>query len=95
MLMAANCVRGASIEYPADGKSAGLQLTAFNRKVVNKLYTFLTLYFGQTDESLKLAFLSGMEQNYPKGWDLPKLDAAFVTAAKRALKAGSRMKFAN
>ncbi len=90
MLMAVNCVRNTVIEsYHAAGKITDPEMMAFNKEVVNKLYTFLTLYFGQPEESSKIAFLNLMERYYPSNWDFLKLDAGFVTATKRALKKSS------
>ena len=77
LLMAVNCVRNTVLEsYHAGGKITDPEMKAFNQEVVNKLYTFLTLYFLQNEESSK-AFLNLVARNYPEDWDEPKLDPDF------------------
>jgi hypothetical protein len=90
MLMAANCVRNTAIKsYHARGKITDQEMMAFSKQVVNRLYTFLTFYFGKTDEASRAAFLNLAAQYYPADWALPELDAAFMAALKEALAKGS------
>ena len=94
--MAVNCVRNTVIETcHAEGKLTDDDMKAFNMEVTSKLYTFLSLYFGTTAIQSKIAFLDLMSQNYPGGWELPKLDRGFVTATQRLVKKRSVGKTTN
>ena len=70
MLMAANCLRDrASGLHFSRGKTSDSEKRAFNKTVVNRLFTFLTYYFGETDEASKMIFLSVAARYYPDDWD--------------------------
>jgi hypothetical protein len=91
MVMAVVCVRNTVIEtYHTDGKITDPEMMTFNKEVVNRLYSFLTLYFAETDEVKKIAFVNVVERYFPHGWDFPKLDRSFVTATNRMLKKMSK-----
>ena len=92
--MAVNCVRYTVIEsYHTAGKISEAEMMAFNKEVVDRIYTFLTLYFAETDESSKLEFVNRMNKNYPTGWDSPKLDpnlaATYHTWLEKGVKCES------
>ena len=93
MLMAANCLHdSASGLHFSRGKTSDPKKRAFNKTVVNRLFTFLTYYFGETDEASKMVFLSVAARYYPNDWDLPELDECMVTEVKEALKKGLELK---
>jgi len=95
MLMAANCLRDTDPESHAiPGKTNDPETMAFNKAVMNKLFTFLTFYFGETDEAPKMAFLKLASRYYPDDWGLPELDESMVAEVNEALKKGSESKLA-
>jgi hypothetical protein len=49
--MAVTCFRSTVIEtYHAEAKITDPEMMAFNKEVANKLYTFINLYFAESDE---------------------------------------------
>ena len=89
MLIAANCLNdSASGFHFSREKTSDPEKRAFNKTVVNRLFTFLTYYFGEMDEASKLVFLNLAARYYPDDWDLPELDERMVTEVREALKKG-------
>ena len=73
-------------------KTSDPEKRTFNKTVVNRLFTFLTYYFGESDEASKLVFLNLAARYYPDDWDLPELDDCMVTEVREALKKGLESK---
>jgi len=93
MLIAASCLHDSvSGFYFSGGKTSDPEKRAFNKTVVNRLFTFLTYYFGETDEASKLVFLNLAARYYPDDWDLPELDERMVAEVRKALKKGLESK---
>jgi len=91
MLMAAYCLRDTVIgPHLIRENTTDPDRMAFNKAAMNRMFTFLTLYFGETDEASKMAFLSLVARYYPHDWGLPELDKVMATEVKEAIKKGSR-----
>jgi hypothetical protein len=92
MLMAAYCLRDAVVRPRLVGDQiVDSEKMVFNKAAMNRLFTFLTFHFGETDEASKMAFLNLMARYYPDGWGLPELDKDMVAEVKEAIKKGSRL----
>ena len=81
LLMAVNCVRNTVIEdyhgREGPGSLSDADMMAFNKEVVNKLYTFLVCLFGDERE----AFLKGVGLWHPHNWDAPQFDESFAESS--------------
>jgi len=56
------------------------EMMAFNKEIVNKLYTFLDyLIGGKRDEDQLDAFYKMIALFYPNDWDTPKLDKDMIS----------------
>jgi hypothetical protein len=74
LIMAVTCVRNTIIEdYHTVGKLDESEIKAFNKEVVNKLYTFLKFLLGAPSPE-RDRFLRNAERLYPHNWDEPQLD---------------------
>jgi hypothetical protein len=83
LLLALHCVRNTIIEdYHATGKLTDLEMKAFNKEVVNKLYTALQFLGNPKYESKRESFLYLLNFMYPNDWDKPEMDAEFLRAVK-------------
>ena len=75
--MAANCVRNTCIEtFHAAGKLSGAEMKAFNKEVLNRIYTFLdcTRNRSKREKDLFLGRLTAELDGYTAGWDEPEFD---------------------
>jgi len=80
LLMAVTCVRNTVIEdYHANGQLSDADMMAFNKEVVNKIYTFLTYMLDETKEEYGI-FLQTAGWMFPYRWDAPVMDGDFVKA---------------
>ena len=79
LMMAVNCVRNTCVEkYHSAGKLNDDEMKAFNKEVVNRIYTFLDVLFNASEED-RLAFLEKMKTQVipassPLAWDEPQVD---------------------
>jgi len=84
--MALYCVRNTVIEnHHAAGKISDPEMMAFNKEVVNKLYTFLELI---SNPDLKQEFGIALQGYVPilrkeERWDMPVFDAGLKKAVER------------
>ena len=88
--MALHCVRNTVIEnYHAADKITDEEMMAFNKEVVNNLYTFLQLILNPKYKELQEVALfpkTGFPIYYPaEGWDDPKLDDKLIAILQRKL----------
>ena len=89
LIMAANCVRNTIIEdYHAEGKLSNAEMMAFNREVVNKIYTFLRIGLFGKNKKRKIVFMAILGMMFPHGWDDPILDDGFLKALNIASEMG-------
>lgn len=86
--MALYCVRNTIIEdYHAKGKLSDMEMMAFNKEVVNKIYTFLQVAGNPKFKNNNiltfnsLGTLPGMFHK-PFGWDSPILDKGALQTLK-------------
>jgi hypothetical protein len=70
------------------GKTSDPEKRAFNKTVANRLFTFLTYYFSETDEASKMVFLNLAARYYPDDWGLLEIDEGMMTEVREALKEG-------
>jgi hypothetical protein len=85
LLMALQCVRNTVIEdYHSEGKIDDSEMMAFNKEVVNKIYTFLRFYFGSmpTEETSKFMAMNSM---FLPNWDKPTLDKDMMAGVAIAM----------
>lgn len=69
------------------------EMMAFNKEVVNRIYTFLLYRFSTEKSEYKEVFQELMNLAYPDGWDAPEIDKGFKNALNNVLgKFGSRLK---
>lgn len=92
MVAAAYCLRDAVGQPLLGRKQIDPEAMAFNKAAMNRLFTFLTFYFGETDEASKIAFLKVVSRHYPDDWGLPELDERMVAEVNGALKNGLESK---
>lgn len=83
LIMALHCVRNTVIEkYHVAGKLTNKEMMAFNKEVVNKLYSFLQFLFNpyyEKDKKTLFEYKHGHPLFYePNGWDKPKFDDDFL-----------------
>lgn len=80
-MLSVYCVRNTIIEeYHANGQLSQADMKAFNIEVSDKIFTALSLLFGQEFEPNRGAFLELLAKNYPSGWQAPELDAGALRA---------------
>lgn len=80
-MLSVYCVRNTIIEeYHANGQLSQVNMKAFNVEVNDKIYTALSLLFGQEFEPYRGQFLELLAKNYPSGWQTPELDAGMLRA---------------
>ena len=76
--LALHCVRNTIIEdYHSQGKLSDKEMAAFNKEVVNKLYTFFLFSIDPKYANFYALF------NLPYGWDKPCLDKHFMKSIKK------------
>ena len=77
LMITVNCVRNTCIEnYHADGKLDDRDMKAFNKEVVNRIYTFLDRFFNATGDEQE-EFLERMHfiaTGSTHSWDEPEID---------------------
>ena|ERR1022692_197843 len=79
LTMAVACVRNTVIEnYHADGKISDAEMKAFNKEVVNRLYTVLCVLHDPELKAGQPGVLRYLDMYYPTNWDQPRLDANLV-----------------
>jgi len=86
--IALHCVRNTIIEkYHGEGKISDAEMMAFNKEVVNKIYTFLQIIRHpkfKKEESIAFKQFGNLPSFYhkPTNWDAPTLDKAVISAIK-------------
>ena len=74
IMMAFNCVRNTVIEdFHRRGSLSPEDLKAFNKQVVDKLYTYLRILFNGSPEE-QAALLKVCTTSFPFDWDKPAVD---------------------
>jgi hypothetical protein len=92
LLLAVNCVRNTIIEeYHSRGKLTDAEMMAFNKEVVNKIYTTLSILNGDKMEEDKENFMRMFYMMYPDDWDEPKLDKDIVEGLQIMRKGVSKI----
>ena len=85
LAMTLNCVRNTVIEkYHCEGKLSDADMKAFNKEVVNRIYTFLDSWLNRSDKERDL-FLGKMAAGadpFVRKWDDPELDRNLWAGAK-------------
>ena len=84
-MMTINCVRNTVIEkYHCQGKLTDDDMKAFNKEVVNRLYTFLDCMFNRSDKErdLFLGKMAAVAEAFTAKWDEPELDKNLWSGAK-------------
>jgi hypothetical protein len=66
-------------EYHGKGKIDDDEMKAFNKEVVNKIYTFLRFYFSTMPQDETDQFMKMVSMFLPQ-WDRPVLDAEMIEA---------------
>lgn len=83
-----NCVRNTCIEnYHAEGKLTDPEMKAFNKEVVNRIYTFLDCMLNRSDRERDM-FMSRMvatSEGSTSKWDEPEIDEN-LWAGKKSLE---------
>ena len=77
LAMTLNCVRNTVIEkYHCEGKLSDADMKAFNKEVVNRIYTFLDSWLNRSDKErdLFLGTMAARADGFVKTWDEPELD---------------------
>ena len=83
--MTLNCVRNTVIEkYHGEGKLSDADMKAFNKEVVNRIYTFLDTWLNRSDKErdLFLGTMAAQADGFVKTWDEPELDRNLWAGAK-------------
>ena len=79
--MALHCVRNTVVEdYHAQGKLSDAEMKAFNKEVVNKIYSFLQIVHNPAYEQEKDFMMTLLYK--PNHWDAPVFDKQFCEALK-------------
>jgi hypothetical protein len=87
MRIAAYCVRLSIIEqYHQEGKLSDEEMKAFNKEVVNRLYTFFKYANSELPEE-RTATAEILYAHHPRNWDEPVLDPLFVNSVQSVMKA--------
>ena len=74
LIIAANCINKSIIETSNNNKEiTDDQMTAFNKQLSDKIYTFLSYLLTKTPSEYSL-MMDAMTKNYPENWPLPCLD---------------------
>ena len=87
--IALHCVRNTIIEnYHAAGKISDPEMMAFNKEVVNKIYSFLELVFNpdlKQESDIGFRGVQGVTPLLyrPEGWDMPAFDTGLKNAIER------------
>ena len=82
LIIAANCMNKSVIEKCHNDKQiTDEQLTAFNKQMSDKIYTFLTYLLNKPANEYSV-MMEAMAKNYPETWPLPSLDEHFVATVK-------------
>lgn len=86
LFMASSCVRNTVIEeYHGNGKITDPEMAAFNKQVVNKLYTWLHIAFNGTPGE-QSALMKSASMYYPRNWDEPVIDDDITKAVKMIIE---------
>ena len=79
-ILALHCVRNTVIEnYHAQGKISDPEMMAFNKEVVNKIYSVLQILWNPKYSQ----YLANLPLYSPHGWDEPEFDKDFLGAMKQ------------
>lgn len=90
LLIASCCVRNTIIEdYHAEGKLNDKEMKAFNKEVVNKIYTFLKFTVAAPSKEKEI-FERVMQFMYPANWDKPELDKDMLAGVDNAMGKGKK-----
>lgn len=85
LAMTLNCVRNTVIEkYHCEGKLSDADMKAFNKEVVNRIYTFLDSWLNRSEQErdLFLGTMAARADGFVKNWDEPELDKNLWAGAK-------------
>ena len=73
------CVRNTVIEtYHDDGKLSNPEMCAFNKEVVDRIYTVLRVLLDPQLDDARGPVLAWLKHNRPDGWDEPRLDVRMI-----------------
>lgn len=82
-----HCVRNSIIEdYHANGQLSQADMKAFNKEVVNKVYTFLTILLNPKYQRVAQSPAFARVFRTDNDWDRPELDEEFLEALRLAEK---------
>lgn len=93
--MALRCVRNTVIEdYHSRGSISDAEMKAFNKEVVNNLYTFLHImmnpdYSRERELALRSYKIIPALFNRPEGWDAPELNQGMLRWLKSQFPSSS------